>query len=303
MKALRKLRVFALLLALAMLLAACGASGGSDNSTAADAGDGNSSSTGGWSDSAMPEAGGAAEGGDEADMDAPKKIYTGYIEAETTDFETAQQSLADMVDGAEGYFSNRSVSNRGAYRYGEYTIRVPADQFQSFLSQVGESLHVTYQTDSEEDVSEVYYDIEGRLATQRTKLQRLQDLLSQAEDMADIITIESAISETELAIEELSGSLQSYDNRIEYATITLYLQEVYRLSGSEEPVTTLGGRLKEAFIGGLRNVGSALEEIAVWLVYNWVWLVLLAAMAAGVVTLVRRRRRRRQLPGDGEEGQ
>ena len=63
MKALRKLRVFALLLALAMLLAACGASGGSDNSTAADAGDGNSSSTGGWSDSAMPEAGGAAEGG------------------------------------------------------------------------------------------------------------------------------------------------------------------------------------------------------------------------------------------------
>ena len=303
MKALRKLRVFALLLALAMLLAACGASGGSDNSTAADAGNGSSGSTGGWSDSAMPEeeVNSAAEGGE--NVETPKKIYTGYIEAETTDFETAQQSLADMVDGAEGYFSNRSVSNRGAYRYGEYTIRVPADQFQSFLSQVGESLHVTYQTDSEEDVSEVYYDIEGRLATQRTKLQRLQDLLSQAEDMADIITIENAISETELAIEELSGSLQSYDNRIEYATITLYLQEVYRLSGSEEPVTTLGGRLKEAFIGGLRNVGSALEEIAVWLVYNWVWLVLLAAMAAGVVTLVRRRRRRRQLPGDGKEGQ
>ena len=162
---------------------------------------------------------------------------------------------------------------------------------------------MTYQTDSEEDVSEAYYDIAGRLATQRTKLERLQTLLSQAESMADIITIEDAISETEWMIEDLSGSLQSYDNRIDYATVTVSLREVYRLSGSEAPVTTLGGRLKEAFTGGLRNVGSVLEELAVWLVYNWVWLALLAAMAAGAAALIRRRKKRRQPPGGGKEGQ
>ena len=68
-------------------------------------------------------------------------------------------------------------------------------------------------------------------------------------------------------------------------------------------MTTLGGRLKEAFTGGLRNVGSVLEELAVWLVYNWVWLALLAAMAAGAAALIRRRKKRRQPPGGGKEGQ
>ena len=301
MKLLRKTGAAALLLALVLLLAGCSA-GSSDNS-AFDTGGSGSNGAGGWSDSAATEEEGVSDDGEAALQDGPKKIYTGYIEAETTDFAAAQQSLADMVAEAEGYFSNRSVSNHGAYRYGDYTIRVPAARFQGFLSQVGEGLHVTYQTDSEEDVSEAYYDIAGRLATQRTKLERLQTLLSQAESMADIITIEDAISETEWMIEDLSGSLQSYDNRIDYATVTVSLREVYRLSGSEAPVTTLGGRLKEAFTGGLRNVGSVLEELAVWLVYNWVWLALLAAMAAGAAALIRRRKKRRQPPGGGKEGQ
>ena len=50
----------------------------------------------------------------------------------------------------------------------------------------------------------MYYDNEARLTTQRTKLERLQELLSKAEAMEDIITIESAISETELQIEYLT---------------------------------------------------------------------------------------------------
>ena len=85
-----------------------------------------------------------------------------------------------------------------------------------------------------DDVSEAYYDQESRLTTQRTKLERLQELLRQAQDMEDIITIESAISETELEIEFLTGSLRKYDSQINYSTITLSLREVYRREEREE---------------------------------------------------------------------
>lgn len=53
--------------------------------------------------------------------------------------------------------------------------------------------------------------------------------------MADIITIESAISETEQMIDSLSGTLQHYDAQVDYATVTISLQEVGKLSNVEEP--------------------------------------------------------------------
>ena len=48
------------------------------------------------------------------------------------------------------------------------------------------------------------------------KLERLQKLLAQAENMEDIITIESAISETEWNIEDLSGTLRHYDALVDF---------------------------------------------------------------------------------------
>ena len=87
MKLLRKTGAAALLLALVLLLAGCSA-GSSDNS-AFDTGGSGSNGAGGWSDSAAPEEG-VSDDGEAALQAGPKKIYTGYIEAETTDFAAAQ---------------------------------------------------------------------------------------------------------------------------------------------------------------------------------------------------------------------
>ena len=57
--------------------------------------------------------------------------------------------------------------------------------------------HVVYMSSSAENITEAYYDTDSRLKTAQIKLERLQNLLANADNMADIITIESAISETE----------------------------------------------------------------------------------------------------------
>ena len=46
--------------------------------------------------------------------------------------------------------------------------------------------------------------------------------------MADIITIESAISDTEYEIESLSGTLRHYDALVDYATVSLTLSRTFR---------------------------------------------------------------------------
>lgn len=289
------------LLALLGLLSGCGGgdTAAADTATSADTADNGTAGSGGsygaWAETEVAEDSGQAEDGASDRLENAKMIYTARMEVETTAFDTAAADLRTLVEILGGYFEQAAVHNYGSgYRSGDYTVRVPADQFQPFLDRVGTLCHVTYQEQTSENVSEAYYDAESRLATQRTKLERLQNLLAQAENMEDIITIESAISDTELEIERLTGTLRQYDALVDYATVHLSLQEVYQLSNVEEPATSFASRMGAAFASGWRGFVGALESLAVALAYGWVWLLLLAAAgtAAGRILWKRRRRER-----------
>ena len=289
-----KQRLWSLALALALaaaLLCGCGASAGSPAGEAAP--------------QAMMDTASGAQAEFGGDVNAPssaavqrkngsaKLIYTAGMELETTTFDDAAQGLAALTETCGGYFESSTIQNIGSgYRVGTYAVRVPAEQYAGFCRKVGEQCHVTWQTASTEDVSEQYYDTDGRLRTQQTKLERLQTLLAKAEKMEDIITIENAISQTEEQIDQLSGQLQHYDALVEYSTVNLTLTEVSKLSNVEEPVSGFPSRVGAAFVSGWKNFVSGLESLTVALAYGWVWVLVLAAVAAAVIRVVRRRRAR-----------
>ena len=276
-----KRKLLSLALAALLLLPLLTACGGAATDSAAGSDGGGSYSENGWAADVESPSAAPQEDGGSWEVRTQKKIYTAYLETETTVFDEAAQGLSQLVAELGGYFQSQSVSNHGAYRYGTYTIRIPAERFQDFLLQVGDSCHVLYQSSAEDDVTDAYYDVESRLTTQQTKLARLQDLLSRAETMEDIITIESAISETELEIEQLTGSLRTYDSRINYATVDMTLSEVYKLSSEEEAATTFGGRIADALRQGFRSAVDFGENFLVLLARGWVLLA-----AAAVVILV-----------------
>ena len=138
----------------------------------------------------------------------------------------------------------------------------------------------------EEEITEAYYDTAGRLETQKIKLERLQELLSKAELMEDIITIESAISETEWQIDNLSGTLRHYDSKVEYATVNINLREVYKLSNVEDVPETFGERISNSFSRGLSDFADTMENLAVGFAYSWMWWLLGAAVVAVLIRVV-----------------
>ncbi len=315
-----KKRLFALLWSAMLLLslAACGGSakGGDMNSaaqTAPSATDAVHFATDekydmpmeemGWESDAMPAPEPESPEGGYGGMDGSyggvpanaKIIYTADMSLETKEFDEAQQALEDVVNELGGYFESRSVNQGGHYRSLDCTVRVPVKNFITFLDRAGETAHVTNRSEYLEDVSEAYYDQEARLATQRIKLERLQELLGKAENMADIITIESAISETELQIEYLTGSLRQYDSQINYSTVSIYLREVYRLSTDEEAPVTFGDRLASAFSSGLSSGVANLDDFAIFVARNWLSLLILIAVIAAAVLFFRRRRSRKKM--------
>ena len=233
--------------------------------------------------------------------DGVKMIYRGSLELQTTEFERSDTEIKALTGRLGGYFEEQNVYNRsGGYRSASYTVRVPAERFEEFLGQVGDICTVVYQRQSAEDVSEYYYDMESRLETAKIKLDRLQALLARAEMMEDIITLESAISETEYQIERLSGEKRHYDSLIGYSTINVTLDEVYRVSEPETAPLTFGQRVGAAFRDGLRSFGGAMENFVEWLAYSWLTLLVILLIAAAVVKLIRRTRRNRAADGDWE---
>ena len=217
-----------------------------------------------------------------------KLIYTASMELETTEFDQAVAALDALVADAKGYYQDRSV-RQGGYRYGSFTVRVPAAEYDEFCRQAGELCHLLYANASAQDISDSYYDTDSRLQSARAKLARLQELLAKAESMQDIITIESAISDTQWQIDNLSGTLRDYDSLVDYATVNIELREVYQLSDAAQAPLTFGQKLAGSFTSGLRSVGSALEDFAMWLAYSWVWLLVIAAAAVVILRIARRR--------------
>lgn len=225
-----------------------------------------------------------------------KLIYTAWIELETTGFDAAIAGLESLVANMGGYFENSSINNYGSYRHGSYTVRIPAANFDSFCTAVGELCQLNSIERSARDVSEAYYDTESRLVTQQTKLERLQNLLAKADNMEDIISLETAISETELEIEQLTGTLRKYDSLVGYSTVDINIDEVYQLTEVEEPVIGFGAKLAEAFKRGSSNFVDSLQRTMLRFARNWVgwiiWIIIIAVVVFFVVRHLRKRRTR-----------
>ena len=223
-----------------------------------------------------------------------KMIYRGYLYLESTGFDAAVSGLEALVAEMGGYFESSELNNYSPYRTAYYVVRVPSAQYQPFCGRVGQLAQVNSQRHTTENVSEAYYDTESRLITQRTKLERLQELLAKADVMEDIITLESAIAETELQIERLTGTLRKYDALVDYATVEINLEEVYELTEQEQPVIGFGAKLVEAFKTGTNNFVDDLERFALRFARNWIsrtislvfWIVVIVV----VVRLLRKKK-------------
>jgi hypothetical protein len=235
-----------------------------------------------------------------------KLIRTANLNLQTTQFDQAAARLEQLVTGVDGYFQEASVysgsyRNANANRSGEYTIRVPAERYDAFLEQTGELGYVTYRNETSENIGEQYYDTQARLKTQQTKQERLLSLLEQAESMEDIIALESALSDVEYQIEQLSSTLNRYDGLVDYATIYLSLQEVYEVNEQSGVTAGLGARIAAGLASSGKGLVTGSQELLVWLSYHIFGVAVLAVVISAMVVVGRRSLRKKGLPKDTAE--
>lgn len=301
------------LLILGLLAAAAGGCGNAGNmavyeeaadTAAYDAGGGiyaNSPAVEAAEESAVQEEGSAPEVS-EAARSERKLIKNVNLSVETEQFETLLPAVEQKVEQFGGYIEEMSSYSRGNeyakdyqgtkyLRYASMTVRIPKENLDRFLDEVGEQTNVTSRSESVTDVTLQYVDLESHKKALLTEQERLLALMEQAETVEDIIAIEGRLSEVRYQLESMEAQLRTYDNQIDYSTVYLNIDEVEHYSPGEG--ASIGERIRNGFLESVDGVGRGLQNTAIWFVINLPYL-LVWAVGIGIAFLIVRKIFRRK---------
>ena len=226
-----------------------------------------------------------------------KLIRTIDLNVQTRAFDELLKSIDERVSELGGYIEYSDQSGAEGYtdgRYANITVRMPAENTDEFLDTALESAVIVYRSESTEDVTLRYTDMEARMEALRVEQERLTELLSEADSIESVIAIESRLSEVRYEVESIESQLRSYDNRISYDTITISINEVDIIeSGGRDSFTD---RVRTGFAKNLSGLGRSLEDLAVFLIINLPLFLIIAVFAVLIYIIVRKIRKRNVKP-------
>lgn len=207
-----------------------------------------------------------------------KLIKTVDMSVETKEFDTLLETLEEGVTQLGGYIERLETYNGSVYsgygnsRNASVTIRVPQSQLDIFLDRVGTISNVVQRTQSVQDVTLTYVDMESRKKALQAEYDRLVELIAEAEYLEDILTIEERLTNVRYQLESMESQLRTYDNKIHYSTVCLSISEVMELTPAAEE--TVWQRITGGFCESLQDIGEGFLNVGVWFLVNIPYFIL-----------------------------
>lgn len=295
----RKVEAFLIAVMLVMMTAGCGNSSKmavEDRATVSSGAelDGEYS----WDTDETVDTGVTSENGLEAQVENGRKlIRTVSLSLETKEFDSVLTNLSTKTTELGGYIETSSVNGNSyshhSTRYASYVIRIPADKLNEFVEVVSELGNVTQKNESVEDVTLRYIDVESHKKALETEQERLLELLSKAENMEEILTIESKLSDIRYEIENYESQLKTMDNQIDYSTVSVYVDEVERVTDTGEK--GFFEEIKERFGNSLYVVARGIRGLVIGILGSLPILIVCGGVIAVVVIVVRKILKKRNM--------
>lgn len=223
-----------------------------------------------------------------------KLIRTINMDVETKTFDELIASVEEQVRNVQGYIEQSNIYNgnynRNGYkntstvRNANITIRVPSNQMDSFLSQLGGISNVVRRSESQEDVTLNYVDLKSHKEALLVEQQRLLELMEKTQYVDELITLESRLSELRYQIESMESQLRTFDNKVDYATLYLNVTEVEELTPVQEETAT--ERMSRGFTESLKTVKEGFVDFGVGLVVNLPFIIVFLLICFAIVMFI-----------------
>ena len=218
-----------------------------------------------------------------------KLIRNVDMSVETEQFDSLMKKIPEKVEELGGYTENLStsgtmLSNENKRKQGSIVARIPADQLDSFVEEVEGFSNVYRKNEWVEDVTLQYVDAESRKKSLEIELERLLELMGQAENIESVIAIETRLSEIRYELETYGSQLRVFDNLIEYSTVTINIEEVQRLTPKKEEGAFK--RISQGFLTSIDNIGYGLKEGAIGLLIILPYLFGIGIFVGAVILII-----------------
>ena len=198
----------------------------------------------------------------------------------------ARAALDAILEANHGYAAqlNLTTPEEGSRSF-QASLRIPATQLAAALDSLRRLGHVESESQSGEEVTQQHVDLAARLSNARETEQQLRTIMQQrAGKMEDVLQVEDQISQTRGEIEPMEAEQQALEHRVAFATVDLQLTEEYKAQLGDGAAVSVGSRIRNAAVSGIRNAGDSLVAFLVFVEENGpavlVWVAILAIPAA-----------------------
>ena len=151
------------------------------------------------------------------------------IETETGKFADAESKLKSIVRSTNSYLLNENVnrydSGWKSYYSGSYQIKVDSKKYNDIVAQLKNIGEVKSFNENAEDVTGSYKNLEIEINAEKQRLDRYNKMYEEATLIADKIQLSDKIFEEERVIKYMEDSLKNIDQRVDYSTIYVTLNE------------------------------------------------------------------------------
>ncbi len=227
-----------------------------------------------------------------------KLIKRVNLSVETETFDDFLIEIDRKINEAGGYKEQYTVNGNGNDRYADITVRIPKAQLDAFLTVVEGVSNITYRHETVEDVTLEYVDMESRKKMLLTEQERLLEFMEKAEDITDVITLESRLTEVQYQLESMESQLRTFDNQVEYSTVYLEVNEVVRYTpqepkgvweristGFSEDLYEVGEDIKDGFVDFVTHIPSMLVSLVGFAFYIAIAVVIVKVILKVVAKL------------------
>lgn len=198
-----------------------------------------------------------------------KIIYSVYVSYVVDNLEGCEESISSKLKNDE-WVESSSLSQD----YATVVVRIKTERLDEFMSSLDGLGEISSYTKESEDISERYYDKTVRKTALENEQTRLLELQEKATTLADLLAINTRLSEIDAELASINGTLNKYDSLVEYSTVTINLRVTYQ--GTEY---TFWDQLLDGLSVGLDIAGGLLIFIICAIPYG--------AVAMGIFFLVR----------------
>lgn len=225
-----------------------------------------------------------------------KLIKTVDLSVETKEYDNLLVAVENKVSTLGGYIENMETYNGSAYsnyrssRNASMTLRIPQESLDAFLEEISTISNVVRHSENVKDVTLEYVDLSSHKEVLLAEQDRLLELIAEAYTIEDIITLEARLSEIRYQIESMESQLRTYDNKVTYSTVYLYIDEVQELTPVAEE--TVWQRISGGFIESLEDIGYDITETFIWFVVNIPYLIIWAIVIIVVVLVLKKIKKR-----------